>query len=78
MKLIDLTHEINGPDATEPAVSRRDLVIGSGTEAYTGVIYDFAHDSMVGTYIDFPGHIKETDNGVDAANFPLSDLFFLP
>ena len=30
---------------------------------------------MAGTYLDFPGHIAETDDGQDAANYPLEKLY---
>ena len=46
-----------------------------GGRAYTGMIYHFAHHGMVGTYIDLPGHIKETDDGADAAGYPAEKLF---
>ncbi len=44
-------------------------------QTYTALIYRFHHDSMVGTYVDFPGHIRETDDGQDAAGYPLDALF---
>jgi kynurenine formamidase len=30
---------------------------------------------MTGTYIDFPGHIRDTDDGMDAATYPVTRLF---
>jgi kynurenine formamidase len=30
---------------------------------------------MVGTYLDLPGHIRETDDGLDAAGLPLEGLY---
>jgi kynurenine formamidase len=33
---------------------------------------------MAGTYIDFPGHIKETDDGFRAHSYPLKKLFRVP
>ena len=75
MSLIDLTLPIPAaPEAPGP-FRLEELIIRSGGAAYTGMVYHFAHDSMVGTYIDFPGHIKETDDGLDAENYPLCDLF---
>lgn len=47
----------------------------AGPLPYTGVVWHFQHDSMAGTYIDFPGHIKETDDGLDAVTYPLEKLF---
>jgi kynurenine formamidase len=32
---------------------------------------------MTGTYIDFPGHIAEFDDGADAANYPIERLFMV-
>ena len=49
----------------------------SGMASYTAVVYDFAHDSMVGTYLDLPGHIIETDDGQDAATQPLERFYRL-
>jgi kynurenine formamidase len=42
---------------------------------YTGVCYNFKVNSMASSYIDFPGHIAETDDGQDAANYPLEKLY---
>lgn len=65
-------------DLTAPMTSdsrREELRISHGDSYYTGLIYHFAHDSMAGTYIDLPGHIKETDDGRDAENYPVAKLF---
>jgi kynurenine formamidase len=32
---------------------------------------------MSGTYVDFPGHIAEFDDGLDAGNCPIEHLFML-
>jgi len=69
MKLIDLTFE-SGIKADEYRINLESLGI-----KYTGVCYDFEMNSMAGTYIDFPGHIAETDDGQDAKNYPLEKLF---
>ena len=72
MKYIDLTCPI--PAGT--AVLRRDMPITQEDgKKYTAVVYDFSHDSMLGTYIDFPGHIESTDDGQDAASWPLEKLY---
>jgi kynurenine formamidase len=39
------------------------------------MVYDFQHDSMLATYIDFPGHVEELDDGTDAASYPLEKLW---
>ena len=33
---------------------------------------------MTGSYIDFPGHISETADGMHAGNFPLSSFYRVP
>ncbi|MDP7395450.1 MAG: cyclase family protein [Lentisphaeria bacterium] len=71
MKLVDLTHTIAGSGSAAP----QELAIADKNLSYTGVVYDFSHNSMVGTYIDFPGHIRETDDGRDAATYPVERLF---
>ena len=76
MKLIDLTRRmentlfVNIPEAKDYEVSLK-----SAEGAYTGIVYDFSYKSMAGTYIDFPGHIKECDDGNNAGNCPLEDLY---
>ncbi len=69
MKLIDLTFE-SGVKADKYLKNLESPGIG-----YTGVCHNFEMDSMAGTYIDFPGHIAETDDGQDANNYPLEKLF---
>ena len=75
MHLIDLTLPVSGPTGNNSSVRVEERIIAHGTTKYTGMIYHFAHDSMVGTYIDFPGHIKETDDGLDAEHYPIEKLF---
>ena len=72
MSLIDLSLPlpVRAPDGSA-TVALEELRI----QNYTGMIYHFRHDSMAGTYIDFPGHIKETADGFDAANYPMEKLF---
>ena len=48
-----------------------------GAPAYHARVHDFTHWSMAGTYLDLPGHIIETDDGMDAARLPLERLFRL-
>ncbi len=69
---VDLTLSIPAQPADGTAVvTPEELRI----QNYTGMVYHFRHDSMAGTYIDFPGHIKETADGFDAANYPMGKLF---
>ena len=77
MLTTDLTRRwIFGKDGYEAAVS--EVPLESASTRYTGVIYRISESSMLGTYIDFPGHIRETDNGVDAGNFPVEELYCAP
>jgi len=70
MKLVDLTLPV-----PETKAVLKEVRIRSGTADYTGMTYDLALNSMDGTYIDFPGHIRETDDGLDAGNYPIDKLF---
>lgn len=74
MKIIDLTLNLDEADDSLSIITSEIDLKSQNTE-YTGLIHDFSFSSMAGTYIDFPGHIKETDNGEDAANYPLEKLF---
>jgi len=75
MALVDLTLRTPQHENGVPTSVERELLISSDGATYTGMIYDFGFGSMVGTYVDFPGHIKETDDGMDAANYPVEKLF---
>ncbi len=75
MPVVDLTLEFS-PETAQ--VLRQEITLQSANTRYTGVVYEFNHDSMQGTYIDFPGHIKETENGESADNFPLGRLYRVP
>jgi kynurenine formamidase len=73
MKLIDLTLPWIPEETGEKTVPLR-----SDRTAYTGVVYEFRFSSMTGSYIDFPGHILETADGMHAGNYPLSWLYRVP
>lgn len=73
MTVVDLTRAFDRVKLEKHLVPLR-----SGNTAYTGVIYDYAFDSMQSTYIDFPGHIAETDDAVRADNAPISELYRRP
>ena len=78
MKLIDLTCPMEETYKNKPAVIPSILPLKIKGKPYSAVIYDFNWGGMMGSYIDFPGHIKETDDGVDAFNAPLENLYELP
>lgn len=73
MKIVDLTRPFDHVDIT-----RRRVPLHSGSTDYTGVVYEYSFDSMQSTYIDIPGHIEETDDGLRADTIPLSALYRLP
>jgi kynurenine formamidase len=73
MKLIDLTLPWSSMETI-----KRTIRLKSDQTAYTGIVYDFRFNSMTGSYIDFPGHILETDDGLHAGNFPVSSLYRIP
>ena len=75
MARIDLTLPVPASAEAPRPFRLEERIIHSGQTAYTGMVYHYAHDSMVGTYLDLPGHIKETDDGLDAESYPLEKLF---
>ena len=74
MKLVDLTHPLIGR-AVQMRITPRQVPLRSDRTAYTGVIYDLQGDSMQGSYIDFPGHILETDDGQRGDTADLADFY---
>lgn len=78
MGLIDLTLPSNESDSGRDVFQTEEMRISNPAGAYTGIIHHFQHNSMVGTYIDFPSHVKETDDGSDAANYPPGKIFRVP
>lgn len=71
--VVDLTRAFDHVE-----LEKRLIPLRSGNTAYTGVVYNYAFDSMQSTYIDFPGHIVETDDSVRADSMPISDLYRRP
>ncbi len=74
MTIVDLTRRAENTSRTCKA-ALTEVPLRSEHTSYTGMIYRLDMDSMFGTYIDFPGHIRETDDGTDAANFPVETLY---
>ena len=73
--MIDLTLPAPEEQAGAPTCRLDEWHLKAGTLPYTAMVYHYRHDSMAGTYIDFPGHIKETDDGLDAISYPLEKLY---
>jgi kynurenine formamidase len=74
MNYLDLTLNLDDADDSYKIVDEL-VPLKSANFEYTAVIHEFSFSSMAGTYIDFPTHIKETDNGDDAANYPIEKLY---
>jgi kynurenine formamidase len=81
MKLVDLTLTIPNREREKRSLKGAWYERRTVKEAawkfpgYTAMIYYLSHWGMAGTYVDFPGHIKETDDGSDADNYPLDRLY---
>ena len=73
--LVDLTLPMQAEREGRRTVTRNEWELGQGEDRYTAVVYDLAFDSMAGTYLDLPGHIRETDDGVDMATYPVEKLY---
>ena len=76
MSVIDLSCPI--PAQTAEKIRLTEVPLKSAQTAYTGMVYDFELNSMDGSYIDLPGHIKETDDGQRADNVPLEQFYRMP
>lgn len=74
-KLIDLTFAVPKTESGHDTVVLEECRIERGRDAFTALVYSFAHGSMAGSYIDFPGHIKKTNDGMHAGNYPIEKLF---
>lgn len=75
MMLIDLTLPAPATQGGVPTCQLEERPLMAGDLPYTAVVCHFRHDSMAGTYVDFPGHIRVTDDGLDAVTYPLERLY---
>lgn len=81
MRVIELSlllSDSDDPRTIPLSVETRNVPLTLAGKTCRALIHDFHFGSMCGTYIDFPGHIVETDNGVDAANAPPAAFYRLP
>ena len=76
MSLIDLSCPF--PPSAADKVRLTEVPLKSDRTAYTGMVYDFQINSMDGSYIDLPGHIRETDDGRRGDNVPLEQFYRMP
>ncbi|MBQ9336143.1 MAG: cyclase family protein [Lentisphaeria bacterium] len=76
MSIFDLSCPF--PPGSADKVRLREVPLKSAQTAYTGMVYDFSFNSMDGSYIDLPGHIRETDDGQRADNVSAADFYRVP
>lgn len=76
MSLIDLTCAF--PSASREKVRLTEIPLKSAKTAYTGMVYDLEFNSMDGSYLDLPGHIRETDDGQRSDNLDPAQFYRVP
>ena len=76
MSVFDLSCSF--PSGAEVKVRLREVPLKSAQTAYTGMVYDFEFNSMDGSYLDLPGHIRETDDGQRADNVSAAEFYRIP
>ena len=72
MSIVDLSCAF--PEEAVRKIRLREVPLKSAQTAYTGMVYDFEFNSMDGSYLDLPGHIRETDDGQRADNVSAAEL----
>ena len=77
MRIIDLTQTVEPGRQGWTEVERYIHPLSVRGEAFRGVCYRMTVKGMLGTYLDFPGHIEEFDDGCHAGNAPIEDLAML-
>jgi len=79
VRLVDLTmvSDLRQRDRDTYEVENWKVPDPSGGGQQDARVYVFHHDGMLGTYVDFPGHLAAADNGTDAANYPPEKLYRL-
>jgi len=77
MRIVDLTHPIAFSEDEDADVENYVIPLSIQGASYRAICHRLRLNGMSGTYLDFPGHIAEFDDGADAANFALDDLFML-
>ena len=74
MAVYDLTASFPAEYARKH-IHLKEVPLQSAKTKYTGMVYSFELNSMCASYIDFPGHIRETDDGVTAENASVDDYY---
>ena len=86
MKCIDLTFGVQRKETHISAYGQAGQVVRNlaktvrwpvnhGATRYTALFHHLNLWSMSGTYIDFPGHLTATDDGLNSDNYPLAKLY---
>lgn len=75
MKVVDLTMIMPASNRAGQTVETSERLLTFANGSYRAVEHRFAFTSTDGTYIDFPGHIKEADDGLRSENCPLEKLY---
>ena len=75
--LINLTRKYHS-EHKAPEITLEHVPLHSDKTQYTGEIWHLKCDSMVGTYLDLPGHILETDDGKRGSNLDVADFYRVP
>jgi hypothetical protein len=78
MRLVDLTYSLPAAEEGRPTVTPVERPLDLDGVPCTAMLYDFTHGGMVGSYLDLPGHLRETDDGLTAENYPLERLYEVP
>jgi len=77
MKLVNLNCEFDSR-WRDTVYKLSEIPLQSQKTRYTGMVWDMTVNSMAGSYLDLPGHIKETDDGQRGDNQNLADYYRVP
>ena len=77
MRIVDLTWRIAFGDDEDASVVNYTIPLSVRGEPFQAVCHKLRMDGMSGTYLDFPGHVAETDDGLHAGDCPIEDLFMV-
>lgn len=77
MRIIDCTLAIPEEQNGRPTIKNYGVTVPSGSRTYHAICHTIEMDGMSGTYLDFPGHIRETDDGHDAGSVEMEQFYLL-
>ncbi len=76
-RLVDCSMIMNSDHKFKADVTPSLVELTIRSRQFQATAYEISHHSLCGTYIDFPGHIVQTDDGMDSACYPVERLFRL-